>query len=458
MRSTKPQVLIIDDDELFHMAVKQVLKNHYESHSAFHTDEAKIILKKKRIDLILLDVQMRTPTEGIEFISVLREQYPEILIVMSSGNTDVDTVKTAILKGAHDYVAKDFEPDDLIHTLSKNLNHAKLKERNQQVSFELRHTHSTKHRFIGQSKTILKIKLDIEKIKKTKPNVIIHGKTGSGKEIIARQLRWTHEDGSLAPFIAVDSSTIQSSMAESLLFGHEKGAFTDAKDLRRGIFEEANGGIVYFDEIANMPLEIQSKLLRVLEEKEISRIGSNKTIPLEFQVICATNQNLFEMVSKGLFKEDLLQRLNVIPIQVPSLSERPEDIPLLLNHFLKKYDHSGKKFNVTEETLEILKLYSWPGNVRELSNLINYLTTMCESTEVQPADLPPHIRNITPSPNRDKTGKNFYEEVENFEKNFLYHAYEKSKGNISKMALEVGMDRSHLYTKLKAYQIHFPRT
>ena len=296
--------------------------------------------------------------------------------------------------------------------------------------------------------------------------VIIFGETGTGKEVIARNLRKNFEDGTLEPFVAVDSGTIQSSVAESMLFGYEKGAFTGAEKATRGFFEEADGGCIYFDEIANMPLEIQNKLLRVFQEKEVLRIGSSKPISLDFRVICATNQNLDSLAKQGKFKEDLLQRLNVLQIQIPPLRERTEDIPLLLEYFSEVLRNGLPKLIFLPETLAVIQQYPFPGNIRELSNLVLYLYSMSETQEISPLDLPPkfHLSQDSKATPDSKTGnaveqfnlniKNFYKAVEGFEKKFLDQEYKTLDGNISRMAVELGMDRSYLHSKLKNYGIH----
>jgi len=303
---------------------------------------------------------------------------------------------------------------------------------------------------VVESRGIQELRRLIEKFRESSANVVIFGETGCGKEVVARQLRGRSPDGSLAPFVSVDSATIQGSTAESVLFGHEKGAFTGAERLSKGVFEEADRGIVYFDEIANMPLDIQAKLLRVIQEKEITRLGSTKTIRLDFRVICATNRELEEMTGQGQFKEDLLQRLNVLPIRIPPLRERSEDIPLLVSHFLRRsIDRLG--FEFTDEAIAALQNYQWPGNVRELINVITFTTTMAERELIDLADLPPRIRE---GGSKTRAQGTFYDQVANFEKAILAQAYSGCGGNISKLALSLGMDRSHLYTKLREHELH----
>ncbi len=457
--SRQPQLLICDDDSTFHLAIKQALKGKCECRSAYNSDEAKVILTKNPIDVVLLDVEMRTPDEGLNALRVFREIDSDVPIVMSSGRTDFETVREAMRSGAMDYVVKDSEPDSLWHVIKRALETHRLKQRSEQQNFEVT-THQRQHILVGQSPKIQELRKIIDKVRMSPANVVIHGETGTGKEVVARQLRRTLPDGSLVPFVAVDSSTIQSSTAESLLFGHEKGAFTGAERMTKGIFEEAHGGIVYFDEIANMPLDIQAKLLRVIQEKEFVRLGSSKVIQSDFRVICATNRDLEEMVRKGTFKEDLLQRLNVLPINLSPLRERTEDIPLLVEHFLSRQNEFRPGMRLTDEAIDTLKAYPWPGNIRELTNMIAYVATMAERNEVDVADLPPKFRDRghgTASSGDTSSAGTFYDRVARLEKEILTTEYQRYEGNISRLALGLGMDRSHLYTKLKEHGIHITK-
>lgn len=451
-----PLVLVCDDDSSFHLAVKYTLKGKYECRSAYHTDEALAIIRKYPVDVLLLDIQMRTPDEGLSSIPRFREADPDLAIVMSSAITDFATVREAMLLGATDYIPKDFDIDDLKYTLEKVQERRSLLKRQAQQNFEAV-SFQKRHVLVGTSPKIQSLRKIIEKVSQSNANVVITGETGTGKEVVARLLRKTRPDGTLAPFVAVDSSTIQNSTAESALFGHEKGAFTGAERVTKGIFEEAHGGTVYFDEIANMSLENQARLLRVIQEKEVVRLGSSKAISLEFRVICATNKDLDEWVKEGKFKEDLLQRINVLPIHIPSLRERKEDIAILAQHFAEKQS-LNRRLAFSSEALQMLQAYTWPGNVRELSNLVAYLATMAEVDEIGVADLPPKFRNAIKSEEHQKTASSelecFYSRIFKVEKEILTQEYSKSEGNISRLALSLGMDRSHLYSKLKEHGIH----
>ncbi len=442
------QILICDDDASFQLAVKHLLKSKHECRTAYNADEALAVIRNHPIDVLLLDVQMRTPDEGLKYLPALRDADPRLAIVMSTANRDFATVREAMRLGANDFVPKDFDPEELIHTIDRVLERRRLAKRNEQQDFEASE-YQKRHVMIGESAAMKEIGKLVERYRASRAPVLITGETGTGKELVARQLRERLPDGSLAPFVAVDSSTIQSALAESLLFGHEKGAFTGAERATAGVFEQADGGSVYFDEIGNMPMEIQSKLLRVLQEKEITRLGSTRAQKLDFRVIAATNLDLEAAAREGRFKPDLLQRLNVLPIALAPLRSRAEDVPALLAHF-------APTLEFTEDAVSALRGYAWPGNVRELGNLCSQLLATAESDEIDLADLPPRIRDAAGPPTRGKTAESadFYSRVGAFEKELLAREYKRVDGNVSRLALELGMDRSHLYTKLREHGLH----
>lgn len=453
-----PKILVCDDDKTLHLAIKTVLSTSYDVKSAYNGDEAVAILKNQRMDIVLLDMEMRTPREGIDTIPRILELQNDVEIIFFSGRLDFQSVRDAMKLGASDYIPKDSGPEELKHVFDKTLQTKGLKERSIQTQFEVKKGHQN-NVLIGESPAIQKIKKQIDRARGSPAPLLICGETGTGKEVVARLLRKQNADGTLEPFVAVDSSTIQSTVAESILFGYEKGAFTGAEKATRGLFEEANGGAIYFDELANMPLDIQNKLLRVIQEKEVRRIGGAKPIELEFRVICATNQDLEALIKEGKFKEDLYQRLNVLQINLPPLRERLEDIPMLLEHFAKTHQNGMPLLHFLPETIAQIQKYPFTGNIRELSNLVMYLYTMAEGTEISPLDLPPKFQAARDSAGPAVTAadagiRNFYEAVEAFEKSFLAKEYQRLEGNVSKMSLELGMDRSYLHSKLKNYGIH----
>ncbi|MBI2712432.1 MAG: sigma-54-dependent Fis family transcriptional regulator [Bdellovibrio sp.] len=462
-----PNVLICDDESLFHFAVKENLKGRYHCLSAFDGDQALEILKAQRIQVLLLDIKMRTAREGLTYLPRFLEADPDLSVIICSQFRDFAVAREAMVSGAVDYLPKDSEPGEFVFSVERAIERQGLVKRTNQQNMEAIKLQK-QFSLIGQSAWAVSLRTKIEKIRRGLGNVVITGETGTGKELVARQLRKTLPDGTLEPFIAVDSSTIQSSTAESSLFGYERGAFTGADRVSKGLFEAADGGVIYFDEIANMPLEIQAKLLRVIQEKEIRRLGSNKTISLNFRVVCATNKDLGELCEMGLFKDDLYQRLNVLPLRILPLRERTEEIPLLLDHFSHQYPSAAGVLKFNDETLQILMAYSWPGNVRELGNLVCLLATLSESALVRPCDLPEQFFSKTRKTSLDQalkgaytvedfeteTEEGYYDCVRNFEKTLLEKKYRILGGNIMEMSRKLQMDRSHLYSKLKDFNIH----
>jgi DNA-binding NtrC family response regulator len=458
----KKKILVVDDDKSIHLATKYLLKEKYDCFSAYNGDEARIILQNQSFDVILLDIHMRVHEEGLEYLPKFKEIDPDLDVIIVSSNTELDLASRAIRLGASAYLVKEHSAEQLIITIESVLNKRELVHENRHYIRDRKRL-LEKSQIIGQSPAILRLHKDIEKIRNTKAQVIITAETGCGKELVARHL------GAIEgkPFVAVDSSTIMSSMAESMLFGHEKGAFTGAASQSKGLFEEANGGTFYFDEISNMPLDIQAKILRVIQEKEIVRLGSTKVIPLEFRVICASNKDLEKMIEEGKFKEDLYQRLNVINLRIPPLRERSGDISLLLAHFLEKHrnERSPRFFSAT--ALEVLEKYTWPGNVRELSNLVANLCTMvigCEQIEIE--DLPEKIQSPSKKTNfpikaetvniqdAEINQMGFYQYMKALEGKVLNSLYESHQRNISQMSKNLNISRSHLYSKLYAHGIH----
>ena len=448
---TNPRLLIADDDALIHSSIELIAENL--GWKLTHASTAAQTLEKAKsdtFDCIILDIHLGSDKAGIEVLKKLKTLATKTPVIVLSGEDNFDIIKEALKLGAEDYIIKGNDAEKLTHSIQLVLKTKFLEDQKRLQQSELLHRDQA-HMLIGSSATIQELRKTIAKLKNKKFNVLITGETGTGKEIVARQLRAQDPEGDLEPFVAIDSATILSSTAESTLFGHEKGAFTGAEQQKIGLFEEAKNGTVYFDEISNMPIEIQSKLMRVLQEKEIRRLGSSQTIKLDFRVVAATNRDLNELSKKGTFKDDLYQRLNVVPILVPPLRERTEDIKELLEYSFKKAGAANMR--VSEDAITLLKSYPWPGNVRELVHLVHYWIAMCDSETIEASDLPPHIRVGS---NLSSSGS-FYERVEAFEAKILKEEYQKCDGNISALAETLGMDRSHLYSKLAQYEIHKKR-
>lgn len=453
-RNKKPlKIVICDDDKLFRDSLRRAIETGLELPHIVDTyensDQALDAIRKNGADLMFLDIKMRTLDEGLAYLPRFKEILPDLAIVMTSGFTEFKTVRQAMQLGASDYIPKGFTNDDLFHTINLCLERRKLLQDRAKSSFEIL-GEQRKRTLIGNSPAMVELRRKIEKLRTSPFNVLIKAETGCGKEVVSRLLRGMNSDGSLQPFVAVDSSTVQSSIAESILFGHEKGAFTGAEKQQKGLFEEADGGIIYFDELSNMTLEIQAKLLRVIQEKEFSRMGSTRVISSDFRVVSATNRDLAEMCKKGEFRADLYERLNIIPLEIPPLRERVQDIAELARYFLKIHTQQESPSRIlTEDALEVLSRYRWPGNVRELSNVIAYCLTFSDNAAIDVGDLPERIFH-----KQNDVKGNFYERLQEFEKQVLDEAYLKQGKNISQMAQALGMDRSHLHAKLKSYGIH----
>lgn len=468
MTELKKKILIVDDDRGIHVSTKYVLREKFDCVSAYNGDEAKVILNNQPIDLVLLDIHMRRHEEGLEYLPIFKEMDPDLDVIIVSSNTEIDLASRAIKSGASSYLLKEHSVDQLLITIESVLSRREVLRENQHYVRDRKRV-LEKHQIVGSSPAIKQLMGDIEKVRRSQANVIITAETGCGKELVARHIGAV--DGK--PFVAVDSATITSSMAESILFGHEKGSFTGATCQQKGLFEEANGGTIYFDEIINMPLDIQVKLLRVIQEKEVTRLGSTKVIPLSFRVICATNKDLEKMSEEGKFKDDLFQRLNVISLRIPPLRERGEDIATLARYFLKQHRCETSPTRVSDEVMQVLTNYRWPGNVRELSNLMANLCTMVSDRDViEVDDLPKKIRTTSfidslpsapmPAAQIELSHQqafadpmmDFYKYMHSIEGKVLADLYKLYNGNISQMSKCLRVSRSHLYSKLHAHQIH----
>ncbi len=475
-------ILLCDDDKMILEAASLLLNGLGTLTCCMSAEDALDKMHATAFDVLILDIQLGKKTLGIELISSFLKIDPDVKIIIFSGDVRFDWARLAMREGAFDYLPKDLGATELVPTVEKALLQRRLRNRGSQFEFEASRFENS-NEMVGNSDPIKKMRNTLSKFRNSGGNVLITGETGTGKELAARALRGPAQSiESLSPFVAVDSATIQSSMAESLLFGHEKGAFTGAAGQVKGLFEQANNGIIYFDEISNMPLEIQLKLLRVIQEKEVRRLGSNRTIKVNFRVVCATNQSLETLVEQGHFKADLLQRLNVLPLFTPPLRERVEDILPLLDHFQSKIDPTRTPLTLSEDTKQVLLSYSWPGNVRELGNLVTFLFATCPpGDEITLIDLPTKFF-AEADQNRERseteathfagasasqmTGTNkviefdettehisFYEKVRIFERKIIIDGLQKNAFNASKSAKFLGIDRSYFYKRLKELAI-----
>jgi len=444
----KPKtVLIVDDDEGMRETLTAILKREYRVLRVASGEAALPILTREDVDLIMLDVRL-PGISGFEVLRIVKENYSLIEVLMISAINEIETAVQAMKHGAYHYVTKDFDYDQL-RALVRNA--SERQDLNRQVlTLSAQVADQTEREFIvGPSKTARDIVDLVHKIAKLSATVLILGESGTGKELLARLIHRESADPE-APFIAVNLAAIPRELAESTLFGHERGAFTGAHRQQLGKFELASNGTLFLDEVGDLRLDLQSKLLRAIQEGEIERVGGSKPIKTEFRLITATNIDLEKAVKEGRFREDLFYRINVIPIKMPPLRERTEDIPLLVDFFLKRYNARFRKQiqAVSQTTMEILKKYWWPGNIRELENLIERLVAVSEKDYLGEEDLPLefHFAQLEP---RGLDNESLFEHATNtFERNFILRALERNAMNVTATAEYLGIPLSTLKYKM----------
>lgn len=482
------KILIVEDDPLFARTLRlQLGAGPFELTFCAHTAQAITTLGQQPCDLVLLDIHLGGHEEGLTALPKLIARAPDVPVVVHSVLSDHATVVRAMRQGAHDYIPKHVG----IKTLGAQLCSI-IEQHRRNSTAGAAHRAEAKQRpngagpaavlqqangapMLGQSAAMAQLHGDIARARRSQGSVIILGEPGSGKELVARALG---QPG--VPFVAVDASTLEGSLASSMLFGHERGAFTGADVARAGLFEQAHGGVLYIDEVANMSLEVQAKLLRVLQEREVTRLGGSTSRPLTFRLVCATHNDLQSMSAAGKFRFDLLTRLQVFVLQVPTLRERMADVPELFSAFVARFsaDMQVPPLPVAAATWAALAAYHWPGNVRELLHAAQYAVAACDGPQIGPAHLPAQVTTgrAKAAPPLDVTAAagpaavrglhtgvsspaapaapTFNAMVQAFERTTLEAAYGQSSGNISAMARRLGMDRSSLYAKLRLYGIH----
>src|SRR5213596_703345 len=416
-------VLIVDDDEGMRDTLTAILKREYRVLRVASGEAALPILNREDVDLILLDVRL-PGISGFEVLRIVKENYSLIEVIMISAISEIETAVQAMKHGAYHYVTKEFDYDQL-RSLVKNA--AERQDLNRQVlTLSAQVADQSEREFIvGPSKTTRDIVDLVHKIAKLSATVLILGESGTGKELLARLIH--READPDAPFIAVNLAAIPRELAESTLFGHERGAFTGAHRQQLGKFELASNGTLFLDEIGDLRMDLQAKLLRAIQEGEIERVGGAKPIKTKFRLIAATNIDLEKAVKEGRFREDLFYRINVIPIKLPPLRERTEDIPQLAEFFLRRYNTRFRKRiqGITESTMALLKKYWWPGNIRELENLIERLVAVSDKDYISEEDLPLEFHFAQLEPQGTPTDSLFEDATNAFERNFILRALEK---------------------------------
>ena len=451
----KRKLLIIDDNAQILESLKILLNEEFDILETLRKpDLIPEKLQHQSFDIILMDMNFAigetSGQEGIYWLQEIMKNDPLAIVILITAFGDIELAVEAMKQGATDFITKPWNPDKLIATLKSGyeLRKSRLEVRNLrdkqfQLTSEIDKNFSM---FTGSSKCMKRVQETVKKVAGTDANILILGENGTGKEVIAREIH-RQSDRAKEVFISVDLAALSESLFESEMFGHVKGAFTDAREDRPGRFEVANGGTLFLDEIGNLSLSIQSKLLQVLQNREVIRVGATQTVPVDIRLISATNKPIHEMVSEQTFREDLFFRINTIKIEIPPLRERIPDIPGLTDFFLKEYTRKYEKpfLKINSKALNKLCSYAWPGNIRELKHTMEKSVILCESSTIKPEELYLSAGNST-----HKTGK-ITHKLTNMEKNAIAKVIEECRGNYSLAAKMLGISRTTLYAKIKKY-------
>jgi two-component system, NtrC family, response regulator HydG len=434
------RILVVEDNpDTLEMLQRKVLAQGYQTHTATEVPEAIAVLENHKIDIILTDYKM-PKLSGLELIRHVNSHYPWIRVIMITGYPTIEGAVEAVKVGAQSYITKPFTDEELFAAIDEAIEGIMLNAANRKS------TDSTLNQYgmIGSSQTMQKLFHSIRKSSSNQATVLIQGESGTGKELVARAIHYNSKQ-SKAPFVPINCGAIPESLLESELFGYMKGSFTGASETRAGYFITADGGTIFLDEISETSLSMQVKLLRVLQDKQVMMIGSNKARKVNVRVIAATNKYLSACVAQGSFREDLYYRLNVVPISLPPLREHPEDIPELVQHFLSKYSQELGQSTplISENAMKRLMRHPWQGNVRELENLIYQVVLMHEGTGIRTADLPDYLKyTIQPEIDYSRT-------LAQVEADYIQTVLKLNGGNKALAARKLGIDRKTLYNKLE---------
>ncbi|WP_372933764.1 sigma-54-dependent transcriptional regulator [Mariniphaga sediminis] len=453
---TKGKLLIVDDNKSIISALEMLLQDDFdEVKTITNPNQLPALLESGLYDLVLLDMNftagVNTGNEGLYWLSRIREIRPEMEVVLFTAYGDVELAVKALKQGAADFILKPWDNEKLKATLRNVLklqqSKKEIKKLKQKESALKNEINREKHFIIARSPQMLHVLNLVRRVAKTDANVLITGDNGTGKELIARELH-RHSKRSDEIMVGVDMGAVSETLFESELFGHKKGAFTDAREDRTGKIENANGGSLFLDEIGNLPLHLQPKLLSVLQNREVTPIGSNKPVPVDIRLICATNRNVTEMVAAGTFREDLLYRINTIQIEIPPLRERKKDIEAIAEYFLKIYCNKYRKpcSVISEAGWSKLTDYRWPGNVRELQHTIEKAVILSDKKELTPDDF---FFNRTPHGMSDI----FDGTIGEMEEKMIVRALQKNGQNLSAAAEKLGITRQTLYNKMKKFNL-----
>ena len=447
-------ILIVDDEESILRSLEGILSDEgFEVINAMSGAEAMEKIQEELPDLVLLDIWM-PGKDGIETLADIKASYPSLQVVMMSGHGTIETAVKATKVGAYDFIEKPLSLEKLLLSVNNALEYYRLE---QEINL-LKEKEKRKYSITGNSEAVIKLKEQIRIVAPTNAWVLISGENGTGKELVAHTIHGM-SPRNRKPMVEVNCAAIPEDLIESELFGHEKGAFTGASAMRKGKFDLANEGTIFLDEIGDMSLKAQSKTLRILQEQKFERVGGTRTIKVDVRVLAATNKDLEAEIEKGTFRDDLYFRLNVIPMRVPPLRVRVEDVPALVDEFQEEFSFRAKieKKRFSGEAVRILKNYDWPGNVRELKNLVERLMIMTPDEVIQAKDIPSPFNKSSGIKGGFESAfmlASLKEAKVEFEKAFVEKKLREFKGNISQTAEAIGVERSNLHTKIKAYGLN----
>ena len=448
----KAKIVVADDEPRIRKMICRLLTDEgYDVMPVENGREAVEALLSFQPDVILLDQQMPVMT-GVEALEEIKQISPNQVVLFVTAFGSISLAVDAVKKGAYDFIEKPFDNDKLLLTVGRAIEHTRMKG---EISNLKKSLGEKKSAVIGDNTGLKQVMTQVRRVAETNATVLIHGESGTGKELIARAV---HDNSlrSQGPFVAINCGAIPLTLMESELFGHERGAFTDAKEAKAGTFERADGGTLFLDEVGELPLDAQVKLLRVLEERKITRIGGKKAIPVDVRIVAATNRNLDDEVKNGHFRLDLLYRLNVFTLILPPLRERKEDIPLLTNFFIRKYNRtlSLDIQSVSPEAISLLTSYGWPGNVRDLENAIQSSMILCTGGVIRPEHLPDRIKGYELAEAQTVSGSsgNSIREINaQMEKELIIEALKKYNFNRTLTAEALNISRKTLFNKMKRY-------
>ncbi|WP_447975288.1 sigma-54-dependent transcriptional regulator [Nitrospira sp. Kam-Ns4a] len=444
-----PRILVVDDDaETLSLLTEIIDKEGYQVSSAEGGGAALVLAAREQPDVVITDLNM-PGMDGLTLLAELRQRLPDTLVILLTAYGSLKTAVDGIKAGAFDYISKPFIVDEIRLVVRRALEHKHVLRENAALREQLR----DRYRFdkiVGSSPGMVAVYKMIARVAQTDSTVLIQGESGTGKELVARAIH-SNSARSSGPFVAVDSGTLAESLLESELFGHERGAFTGAVTAKKGLLEKAHLGTCFLDEIADISPTLQSKLLRVIQEREIRRVGSNEPTSVDVRILAASNRDLKPLVEAGKFREDLYYRLNVVTITIPPLRERPEDIPLLAQFFLQKYG-AGREKPVTglaPEAMKLLLRYHWPGNVRELEHVIERAVVLTPHPLIMPDDLPDSVRTAEAKPSAARG----WMPLDHVERDYILRAYEAHQRDLGRTAEVLGIHRKTLLRKLRGYGV-----